>query len=295
MTYLLVDGHYYAYRSFHAIPSLTNSKGEPTNAIFGFAKALKKMIADVKPDAGTVIFDGGLPADRLALQPEYKANRSETPEDLSKQLDAIQAVGPALGLPMLCVDGEEADDLLGCYARAAGPEDTVVIATNDKDIMQMVNDRVKIYASQGTEFKLLGPAEVEEKWGVPPEKIGDVLSLTGDAVDNIPGVPGIGPKTAAALIREFGTVENVLTRWQEIKSEKTRMSIDQHRVQVLSNQGMVRLKLSLDLPLPLEALKLKPDYAAQIDLFSKCEFKTFTAEAKDALEKSTRAVQQNLF
>jgi DNA polymerase-1 len=295
MPLLLVDGHYYAYRSFHAIQNLSNSRGEPTNAVFGFTKALKKMIADVKPDAGAVIFDGGLPAARLALQPEYKANRSETPEALVQQFDAIQAVGPALGLPMICVEGQEADDYLGCYAKAASSLDSVVIATNDKDIMQMVTDRVKIYSSQGPDFALLGPKEVEEKWGVPPEKIGDVLSLTGDSVDNIPGVPGIGPKTAAALIREFGSIEGVLKRWTEIKSDKTRAAIDEHRVQILSNQGMVRLHLHLELPLPLDALKIKPDFAAQLALFERHEFKGFTAEARLSLEQAQRPVQQSLF
>jgi DNA polymerase-1 len=186
MRLLLVDGHYYLYRSFFAIRGLQNSRGEPTNAIFGFIKALRKMLADIRPDRAAVIWDCGLPARRVELQPAYKQNRSEMPDDLRPQEDWLQEKIPLLGTASLFVENTEADDLIASYAVAARREGAeVVIATNDKDILQLVDESTRIYSTakadlgDGT-FALLGPVEVASKWGVPAARIADVLALTGD-------------------------------------------------------------------------------------------------------------------
>src|ERR1700693_5174564 len=219
MRVLLIDGHYYVYRSFFAIPNLSNSRGEPTNAIFGFNKTLRLMIKHLQPDRGAVFGDEGTPERRVKLQPAYKETRKEMPLPMVPQLEFIQEKLTALlGFKNISLPNTEADDLMGCYAMAAckrkGME--VILATNDKDLYQLIGPCVKVYttakadlASPKDAFALLGEEQVAAKWGVPPTLIGDVLAIAGDTVDNIPGV-GIGRKTAATLIQEFGGLEALL-------------------------------------------------------------------------------------
>src|SRR5258707_12982548 len=227
MKLLLIDGHYYVYRSFFAIQNLSNSRGEPTNAIFGFTKTVRRMLKDLQPELGAVVWDEGVPQKRMDLQPAYKETRKEMPTAMIPQLDFIQKLTPLLGFRTISLPNTEADDLMGCYAVAGykQPQMEVVLATNDKDLFQLVGPCVKVYttakadlASPKDAFALLGEDQVTAKWDVPPGLIGDVLALTGDSVDNIPGI-GIGRKGAAALIREFGGVETVLANVEEIKSE----------------------------------------------------------------------------
>lgn len=179
MRLLLIDGHYYAYRSFFAIQGLRNSRGEPTNAIYGFTKTVRRMVSDLKPDLGAIIWDQGLPKRRTELQPEYKQQRAEMPNDLKPQLRMMQEeLVAALGFPSFGVPETEADDLMASYTCAARRRgDEVVIATNDKDLFQLVDDRVKIYTTNKTELAtpkdthaLLGPEAVVKKWGVSPSK-----------------------------------------------------------------------------------------------------------------------------
>lgn len=286
MKLLLVDGHYYAYRSFYAIRELSNSKGEPTNALYGFAKALRRMIADLQPDWAAVVMDGGLPAHRTNEQSEYKANRAETPGLLSRQFPHLEDLVPALGFTYLRVEGEEADDILAsyaCAARARGIE--TVLATNDKDLMQLVDASVRVYQPNKEGFELIDPAAVEAKWGVPPEKIGDILTLTGDAVDNIPGVPGVGPKTAAGWLREFGSVDNLLANLGALKSERHRVLLEASRARIASNRIMVRLRTDLPLPQPIDTLTLRPDPARQAELYAAYEFRTLLQEARTEVLK----------
>src|SRR5437762_10248109 len=205
MKLLLIDGHYYVYRSFFAIPNLSNSKGEPTNAIFGFTKTLRLMLKHLQPDVGAVIWDEGVPKKRVELQPAYKETRKEMPKPMVPQLAFIQKLTPVLGFRNISVPDTEADDLMGCYAIAAckRPGIEVVLATNDKDLYQLVGPCVKVYttakadlASPKDAFALLSEDQVAAKWGVPPRLVGDALALTGDPVDNMPGA-GLGRKTAA--------------------------------------------------------------------------------------------------
>lgn len=303
MRLLLVDGHYYAYRSFFAIRGLTNSRGEPTNAVFGFVKALRRMLADLRPDLAAVVWDAGLPERRMELLPTYKQQREETPGDLEVQFPVIEEAVAALGLHNVSLQGHEADDLIASYAtaaRRAGFE--VIIATNDKDIWALVGEGVAIYSTnkgdlQGPKdsFVLLGPAEVEAKWGVPPEKIPDVLALTGDAVDNIPGVEGVGPKTAAKLVREHGSVLTLAADPSVIANEKLRAKVAGAGRRVRDNLELVRLDEKLPLPVATDDLGIRPDPAAVMALAKKCEFRSLLAEYEKLAKEAGQPRQDELF
>jgi 5'-3' exonuclease len=289
MKLLLVDGHYYVYRSFFAIPNLSNSRGEPTNAIFGFTKTLRLMVKHLQPELGAVVWDEGVPQRRVELQPAYKETRKEMPKPMIPQLEFIQKLVPLLGFRNISLPNTEADDLLGCYAIAAckrrGME--VVLATNDKDLYQLVGPCVKIYttakadlASPKDAFALLGEDQVTAKWDVSPKLIGDVLALTGDSVDNIPGI-GLGRKTAAALIREFGGLGPLLANIDKVKNVRTREKLTSARNQVLQNRTMVDLDCHLELPVAIDDLRVEPDYPGLIAALEKCEFKSLLQEVRD--------------
>src|SRR5436189_5703215 len=278
MKLLLIDGHYYVYRSFFAIPNLSNSRGEPTNAIFGFTKTLRLMLKHLQPDLGAVVWDEGLRQKRVELQPAYKETRKEMPKPMVPQLDFIQKLTPLLGFRNISLPDTEADDLMGCYAIAACKQTgmEVVLATNDKDLFQLVGPCVKVYTTAKADlvspkdpFALLGEPEVTAKWNVSPKLIGDILALTGDSVDNIPGI-GLGRKTAAALIREYGGLESLMDNLDKVKSVRTRDKLANAREQILQNRKMVELDCRMELPVPIDELQIKPDYAALIAALEKC-------------------------
>jgi len=302
MRLLLIDGHYYVYRSFFAIPNLSNSHGEPTNAIFGFTKTLRLMVKHLQPELGAVVWDEGLPQKRVEVQPAYKETRKEMPTAMIPQLDFIQKLTPLLGFRNISLPNTEADDLMGCYAVAGckHPQMEVVLATNDKDLFQLVGPCVKVYttakadlASPKDAFALLGEDQVTAKWDVSPGLIGDVLALTGDSVDNIPGI-GIGRKGAAALIREFGGLELLLNNLDKVKSARTREKLANGRAQVLQNRRMVDLDCEMQLPVGISELRIKPDYPALIAALEKCEFKSLLQEVRDEAERLGSVVQANL-
>jgi DNA polymerase-1 len=307
MKLLLVDGPYYVYRSFFAIQKLTNSRGEPTNAIFGFVKTLRKMLKDLKPDLAAVLWDQGLPKRRTELQPDYKATRAEMPEDMRPQIGFIRELVPKLGLASVAVPDTEADDLMASYtvaARARGHE--IVLATNDKDLFQLVDDGCRIYSTNKTDladpkdgFALLGADKVREKWGVPSAQVGDVLALIGDTVDNIPGIDGIGPKTAAALIVEHGGLDALLANLDAVKNERIREKLRTGADRIHENREMVRLDDDLPLPVPIDELRIQPHWPELIAAIEKCEFKTLLAEVKAeaalALPKAIGLAQGELF
>ena len=302
MRLLLIDGHYYVYRSFFAIPNLSNSRGEPTNAIFGFTKTLRLMVKHLQPELGAVVWDEGLPQKRVEVQPTYKETRKEMPTAMIPQLAFIQKLTPLLGFRNISLPNTEADDLMGCYAVAGckQPQMEVVLATNDKDLFQLVGPCVKVYttakadlASPKDAFALLGEDQVTAKWDVPPGLIGDVLALTGDSVDNIPGI-GIGRKGAAALIREFGGLELLLKNLDKVKSVRTREKLANGREQVLQNRKMVDLDCEMQLPVGISELRIKPDYPALIAALEKCEFKSLLEEVRDEAARLGSVVQTNL-
>lgn len=296
MRLLLVDGHYYLYRSFFAIRGLTNERGEPTNAIYGFAKAVRKMIADVKPDLGAVIWDCGLPERRTTLQPEYKQNRPAMPDEMRSQEKWLQKNVPLFGLASLSTPNTEADDLIASYAvKALEGEGDVIVATNDKDILTLAGPRVSIYstakADVGTgSFALLGPSEVAGKWGVDPHQIADVLALTGDSSDNIPGVAGIGGKTAAKLITEHGNIENLLAALPTLEPEKLRAKLEAGRELIVANRQMVALDTDLPLPQPISEMKISPQYPELLKALQDCGFKSLLKEVE--IEAGSQSLQQ---
>jgi DNA polymerase-1 len=301
MRLLLVDGHYYLYRSFFAIRGLKNSRGEPTNAIYGFIKAIRKMLANVKPDRAAVIWDAGLPARRVELQPAYKQNRSSMPDELRPQEDWLQKNIRLLGTQSLELPNTEADDLIASYARAARKDAAdVVIATNDKDILQLVEEKIHIYSTNKTDIKegnfaLLGPAEVTEKWGVPAARIADVLALTGDSADNIPGVPGVGGKTAVHLVNAYGSIQSLLENPALIENLRFREKIVTNRDIIIANREMVRLDEDLPLPATWESLEISPRHAELLTALRDCEFKSLVAEIEAEISKTTPALQGELF
>jgi 5'-3' exonuclease len=303
MKLLLIDGHYYVYRSFFAIPNLSNSKGEPTNAIFGFTKTLRLMVKHLQPELGAVFWDEGMPERRVKLQPAYKETRKEMPKPMVPQLQFIQETLTALlGFRNISLPNTEADDLMGCYAIAAckRPGMEVVLATNDKDLYQLVGPCVKVYttakadlASPKDAFALLSEEQVAAKWEVPPNLIGDVLALAGDSVDNIPGI-GVGRKTAAALIREFGGLDSLLANIDKVKSARTREKLMNSREQILENRKMVDLDCHLELPVPIDQLGIEPDYPNLVRALEQCEFKSLLQELRDEAARVESGAQRNL-
>ncbi|HYG53797.1 MAG TPA: 5'-3' exonuclease H3TH domain-containing protein, partial [Burkholderiales bacterium] len=213
-TLLLVDGSSYLYRAFHALPGLKNAKGEPTGAIYGVLNMLRKAVADYKPQALACVFDAKGKTFRDAVYPDYKANRTPMPDDLSVQIEPLMEAIPALGWPLLCIEGVEADDVIATLAEH-GKKDgwRIVISTGDKDFAQLVDERVTLVNTMSNE--LLDIEGVKKKFGVPPEKFLDYLTLIGDAIDNIPGVDKVGPKTACKWIEKYGSLEGVLAHKDE--------------------------------------------------------------------------------
>jgi len=286
MKLLLVDGHYYVYRSFFAIRDLSNSRGEPTNAIYGFVKTLRRMVKDLNPQLGAVVWDEGLPTRRTELQPAYKQHRAEMPVEMRPQLAFIRDLVPLLGFASVSLPDTEADDLMASYACAAvGKKIEVILATNDKDLFQLVADGVRVYttnkadlASPKDTHALLDGASVQKKWGVPPERVGDVIALIGDTVDNIPGVTALGPKNAAHLLNNHGSLDGLMGNLQAVENIRIREKLVAARDQILQNREMVKLDTDLPLPAAVEALRIMPRYHELIPAIEKCEFKSLLAE-----------------
>ncbi len=301
---LLIDGHYYVYRSFFAIQNLSNSRGEPTNAIFGFTKTLRLMLKHLQPDRAAVFWDEGMPERRVKLQPAYKETRKEMPAPMVPQLEFIQDTLTALlGFKNISLPNTEADDLMGCYAIAGckEPGTEVILATNDKDLYQLIGPCVKVYTTAKADlvspkngFALIGENEATAKWEVPPTLIGDVLALSGDAVDNIPGLPGVGRKTASGLIQQFGSLDRLLSNLEKVKSEKMREKLAAAREQILQNREMVELDCHIDLPLPIDDLRIQPDYPGLINALEKCEFKSLLEEVQAEASKAKPNAQWEL-
>jgi DNA polymerase-1 len=286
---LIVDGHAYAYRAFHAIRSLRSPTGEPTNAIYGFIKMLTKMRTALKPSHLIVVWDGGLSAERMAALPEYKAQRPEMPADLSVQMDEIVSYLNAAGITSYCQDGVEADDYIACVARlAAQAEIDVVIASSDKDFMQLVSPRIGLLNPHDKTEKVWSAEQVRTKTGVDPRQIVDWLALIGDSVDNIPGVPGVGPKTAAELLNQFGSIAELYLHLDSVKSERLRTALTASADAVTRNVQLIRLKDELSCELVMDELAEKTVSADALhELFSRWGFRTMLAELEAAQSRQT--------
>jgi DNA polymerase I len=286
---LIIDGHAYAYRAFHAIRSLRSPSGRPTNAIYGFVKMLAKMRSAIEPTHLIVVWDGGLSAERISVLPEYKAQRPGMPDDLKPQLDEIAGYLKAAGIVSFCREGVEADDYIACVARrAAAAGMTVVIASSDKDFMQLVSARIGLLNPNDKSETVWTGEQVRAKSGVEPSQILDWLSLTGDSVDNIPGVPGVGPKTAAELLKQFGSVAQLYARLDEVKSEKLRTALRAAAGVVRRNQELVRLRDDWPCAFSPDELAEKPADAGRLrELYQRWGFKGMLA----ALDESPREQQ----
>ena len=275
---LIVDGHAYAYRAFHAIRQLTSPSGAPTNAIYGFIKMLGKMQAQLTPSHAVVVWDGGLAAERMAEHPEYKQQRPPMPSDLEPQIDGITHYLEAAGITSLCRDGVEADDWIAAIARRASEHMPVVIASSDKDFMQLVSEHIGLLNPNDKTEKIWGAEDVRAKTGVEPAQIVDWLSLIGDSVDNIPGVPGVGSKTATDLLQQFGSVDALYSRLGEVKSERVRTSLTAAKDIVRRNQRLIRLNEQQE-PLSLEEAAIREPQTDRLRLwFAEWGFKTMLAQ-----------------
>jgi DNA polymerase-1 len=252
-TLYLIDGSGFIFRAFHALPMLTRSDGTPINAVMGFCNMLHRLHNEVKATHAAVIFDASRRTFRNDIYPEYKAHRPEPPEELRPQFAIVKEAARAFGFPSIESQGYEADDLIASYARAARERgQDVIIVSSDKDLMQLIRDGVSL--SDPLKNKPIGPAEVFEKFGVPPEKVIDVQALAGDSTDNVPGAPGIGIKTAAQLIAEYGDLETLLAKAAGIKQPKKRETLINFAEQIRISKKLVTLDQQTPLPVPVEEL-----------------------------------------
>src|SRR6188768_3932345 len=260
----LVDGSGYIFRAYHALPPLNRkSDGLQVNAVLGFCNMLWKLLRDMpednRPTHLAIIFDKSEITFRNKLYPDYKAHRPPAPDDLIPQFALIREAVRAFDLPCLEQAGFEADDLIATYAREAGEcGATTTIVSSDKDLMQLVTDKVTMYDTM--KDRRIGIAEVIEKFGVPPEKVVEVQALAGDSTDNVPGVPGIGIKTAAQLITEYGDLDTLLARAGEIKQPKRRETLIDFADQIRLSRQLVQLDCDTPLPAPVDDLAVEePD------------------------------------
>ncbi|MGD9306849.1 MAG: DNA polymerase I [Desulfobacterales bacterium] len=269
----LIDGTAYIYRAYHAIRSLSNSKGLPTNAIFGFTRILIKLMEDRNPQFAAMFFDAKGPTFRHELYPQYKANRPPMPEDLAVQIPYIKNVTAAYNLPIIELQGFEADDLIGTYARLAKKDGfSVVMVTGDKDFMQLVSDNVVIWDPM--KDKTINIQTIREDFGVEPNQMIDVMGLSGDSADNIPGVPGIGQKTALGLIKTYGDMEHVYQEVESITQKKQRENLMAYKEQALLSKELVTIDTQAPVSVDIEGFSLQaPDTGALSELFQTFEFR----------------------
>ncbi len=285
----LVDGSGYIFRAYHALPPLNRkSDGLQINAVLGFCNMLWKLLRDMKPEERpthlAVVFDKSEKTFRTDFYPEYKANRDAPPDDLIPQFPLIREAVRAFDVPCLEQAGYEADDLIATYARiACEAKATTTIVSSDKDLMQLVGPTVVMYDTM--KDKRIGRDEVIEKFGVPPEKVIEVQSLIGDSTDNVPGVPGIGVKTAAQLIGEYGDLETLLKRASEIKQDKRRQTLIDNAEQARISKRLVTLDAHVDLDTPIDDLLVhEPDYRNLVAFLKAMEFTTLTRRVAEAAE-----------
>lgn len=277
-TLYLIDGSSYIYRAFYGVRHLSTSTGIPTNAIYGFGNMLKRVLRERNPIYMAIALDAPGPTFRHDLSPDYKANRPRMPEDLSAQIPFIKRLITALGIPYMEIPGYEADDIIGTLATWASDQGAeVVMISGDKDLLQLVSPKVHMWDSMKDE--VLGPAEVEKRFGVPASQVVEVMGLAGDSGDNIPGVPGIGPKTAQRLIKEFGSIENLLSALDKVSKEKERKRLETHSEQAIMSLALATIKCDVPLEKDWQEFELgDADLGDLINLYRELEFKKLLQE-----------------
>jgi DNA polymerase-1 len=276
-TLFVVDAMNYLYRAFHALPPLTTKAGLPTGAVYGFCQMLLRIAREHQPTHMCIVFDAPGRTFRDDIYADYKANRPPTPPELLAQIELTHRAVDAFGHAVISLPGVEADDVIATLVRLANAEKlAVVIGSSDKDLMQLCSDDVKLH--DAVKNRLLGLAEVKEKWGVPPELLGDLLALMGDSVDNVPGVPGVGPKTAAELITTYGSLDAVLANVEKIKGKKGQ-AIAEGRAMLAIARQLVRLRDDVELPFGIADLRRAPVVPQKLrDFFTHLEFGRLLAQ-----------------
>ena len=251
---ILIDGSAYIFRAYYALPPMSRDDGTPINAVFGFTNMLVKLIEDYQEDKMLVVFDAARKNFRNNIYPKYKANRGDTPEDLIPQFELIKQCVKAFNIKQLELDGYEADDIIASYTKLARTKkiDSLIVSS-DKDLMQLVNENVLMLDPMKN--KIIGIDQVVEKFGLPPDKVIFIQALTGDSVDNIPGAPGIGPKIALELIKDYGDIDGLIKNVDKIKQEKRRKTIEDSVKDILTSLELVKLKKDIDLPIKIEEIK----------------------------------------
>ena len=279
----LVDGSGYIFRAYFAIPPRSTSEGVPTNATFGFTNMLIKLLRESDADGLAVIFDKGKTSFRNEIYGDYKAHRPDAPEDLVPQFGMIREATRAFNLPCIEMEGFEADDLIATYARLARKAGVdVTVVSSDKDLMQLVGDGVTMLDPMKN--RMIGPDEVVEKFGVQPDKVVDVQALAGDSVDNVPGVPGIGIKTAAQLINDYGDLESLLDRAEEIKQPKRRQNLIENAELARISRQLVLLKADVEVEDEISGFgKREPDPEVLREFLERYEFKSILSRLSDVL------------
>jgi DNA polymerase-1 len=285
----LIDGSSQMYRAYHAIHGLTGPDGKSTNAVYGFVTMLRKLLVDQKPDFIAASFDLPGPTFRDAMVTDYKANRAPMPGDLAEQIPWVHAACEALGVPIIVAEGFEADDVIGTITeRAAGEGYQVAIVTGDKDLYQLVRDGVRVFnpRDEGTWYDNAG---VKEKFGVSPDQVIDVLALTGDTIDNIKGVPGIGEKGARELITTYGSLEQVIAQAAEIPQKKYREALLAHLDDARQSFELARIRRDVPVPFDLDAFRYRgPSRERCYELFSSLGFRTLVREFAPSVESIVR-------
>jgi DNA polymerase I len=281
-TLYIIDALNFLFRAFHALPPLTTSKGLPTGAVYGLAQMILRIEREQKPSHLCVVFDAPGRTFRDDIFSGYKADRPPMPPELSAQVELTHQLIDGLALPVLSVPGVEADDVIASLARTACAAGlAVVICSSDKDLMQLCCPEISLLDTMYN--RMVGPAQVQEKFGVAPERVGDVLALMGDSIDNVPGVAGVGPKTAAELINRFGSLDGLLANIGEVKTKKGQAIAAAREAVVLSRQ-LVALREDIELPRPLAALsRISPDFPRLRTMFRDLEFTRLLPQL-DALE-----------
>ena len=276
----LIDGYAMLYRSHFALirNPLINSKGMHTSALFGFINQIMKLINKDKPDLMVAAFDTSKKTFRHEKYPEYKATREKMPEEMIGQLPYLWKILEAMGIPTLERPGFEADDIIGTLATMASKEDLdVFIVSGDKDFMQLVNEKIFLYSPSGrqADIKIYDRNGVIDKWGVPPEKIIDLLGLMGDSSDNVPGVPGVGEKTAVKLINEYGSLEASLDHADEVRNKRAREGLQNARNEAFLSKELVTIDTNMDIDIDFSTLKTNDiDKGSLVDIFQELEFES---------------------
>ena len=289
----LIDANAFCYRAFYALSGLSTSSGQKTNAVYGFVNILNKILKEQKPDYLVCCFDLSRDTFRLKKFAQYKMQRAPMPDGLISQIPLIKEVITAYGIPIFEKEGFEADDLIAALARKAALRSlAVTIVSSDKDILQLVSKRISVFSPYKDSGVFYDAAKVKERFGVAPELVVDIIALMGDAADNIPGVPGIGDKTAQKLILEFGSLDKLLKNISKVEPQKIKEMILEHSQRIKLNRELICLDQKLDLDLDLKKAKTgQPNYSQLASIFKKLEFKKLLGELPDAADK---LVQTNL-